>query len=176
MLGRDPRSTLNAEQCRGCQEAFQERSMQAIGNGTVYGSVADRDICYSHEGFQKHFETCERAAYTIIDADTASHGGYQGGRFIQDTPCTERKIIIPVSSDPSSNPLWPIKVNARVSPAILAWPARAFKMTNSGNSGLKTDRTRPNQRRMCPPKHREAHGQPSLQRSRATNCLCSTLT
>ncbi|SCO30402.1 uncharacterized protein FFNC_01497 [Fusarium fujikuroi] len=43
-------------------------------------------------------------------------------------------------------------------------------MTNSGSSGLETDRKRPNQRRLCPPRHREA-GQPSLQRSRATNCL-----
>lgn len=78
MLGRDPGSTPDAEQCRGCQEAFQERSMQVTGNGTVYSSVTDRDTCYLYEGFQKHFKTCERAAYTIIDADNASHGGYLG--------------------------------------------------------------------------------------------------
>ncbi|KAF4498578.1 hypothetical protein FAGAP_5255 [Fusarium agapanthi] len=44
-------------------------------------------------------------------------------------------------------------------------------MTNSGRSGLETDRTRPNQRRPCPPKRREAHGRPCLQRSHATDCL-----
>ncbi|CCT61719.1 uncharacterized protein FFB20_13043 [Fusarium fujikuroi] len=61
MLGRQPGPTPNAEQCRGYQEAFQERRMQAIGNGTFCKGVADRDTCYSYEGFQKHFETCERA-------------------------------------------------------------------------------------------------------------------
>ncbi|KAI7767701.1 hypothetical protein LZL87_001575 [Fusarium oxysporum] len=40
-----------------------------------------------------------------------------------------------------------------------------------GNSGLETDRTRPNQRRLYPPKHCKSHGRPNLQRSRATDCL-----
>ncbi|EWG37958.1 hypothetical protein FVEG_14815 [Fusarium verticillioides 7600] len=44
-------------------------------------------------------------------------------------------------------------------------------MDHSGNSRLETDRARPNQRRPCPQKHREAHGGPTLQHSRATNCL-----
>ncbi|CVK98668.1 uncharacterized protein FMAN_08512 [Fusarium mangiferae] len=47
--------------CRGCQEVFQERSLLAIAAGTTYGAVADRDTCYSHEGFQEHFETCQHA-------------------------------------------------------------------------------------------------------------------
>jgi hypothetical protein len=44
-------------------------------------------------------------------------------------------------------------------------------MDQSGNSRLETDRAGPNQRRPCPQKHREAHGGPTLQQSRATNCL-----
>ncbi|KAF5697249.1 hypothetical protein FMUND_15481 [Fusarium mundagurra] len=50
--------------CRGCQEAFEEQSMQAMvprGTGRIYAGAAARDNCYSHEGFEKHFETCEHA-------------------------------------------------------------------------------------------------------------------
>ncbi|KAF5604791.1 hypothetical protein FPCIR_643 [Fusarium pseudocircinatum] len=50
--------------CRGCQEAFEEQSMQAMvsrGAGRISAGAAARDNCYSHEGFKKHFETCEHA-------------------------------------------------------------------------------------------------------------------
>ncbi|QGI82669.1 hypothetical protein CEK25_009398 [Fusarium fujikuroi] len=47
--------------CRGCQEAFNERRLQAIATGTTYGAVANRDTCYSHESFQEHFQNCEHA-------------------------------------------------------------------------------------------------------------------
>ncbi|PNP78924.1 hypothetical protein FNYG_07789 [Fusarium nygamai] len=50
--------------CRGCQEAFEEQSMQAMvppSAGRISAGAAARDNCYSHEGFAKHFETCEHA-------------------------------------------------------------------------------------------------------------------
>ncbi|KAF5622080.1 uncharacterized protein FTJAE_11047 [Fusarium tjaetaba] len=50
--------------CRGCQEAFEERTMQGMvlpGAGRISAAAAARDNCYSHEGFAKHFKTCEHA-------------------------------------------------------------------------------------------------------------------
>jgi len=47
--------------CRGCQEYFHERSMEALAAGTTYGAVANRDTCYSHKGFEEHFQKCEHA-------------------------------------------------------------------------------------------------------------------
>ncbi|KAG5790821.1 hypothetical protein H9Q69_010116 [Fusarium xylarioides] len=54
----------NGRSCRGCQEAFEEQSMQVMvprATGRIYAGAADRDTVYSHAGFMKHFETCDHA-------------------------------------------------------------------------------------------------------------------
>ncbi|RBQ78655.1 hypothetical protein FVER14953_13191 [Fusarium verticillioides] len=50
--------------CRGCQEAFEEQTMQGMvlpGAGRISAGAAARDKCYSHEGFAEHFKTCQHA-------------------------------------------------------------------------------------------------------------------
>ncbi|KAF4951043.1 hypothetical protein FGADI_7780 [Fusarium gaditjirri] len=50
--------------CKGCHEAFENRLIQAngpLGDARINPDAEDRDRCYSHKDFEKHFEICEHA-------------------------------------------------------------------------------------------------------------------
>ncbi|KAI1009883.1 hypothetical protein LB503_011513 [Fusarium chuoi] len=88
--------------CRGCQEIFQERSLQAIAAGTTYSAVADRDACYSHEGFQNHFKTCEHAQRVWENSELpgreawfSANGGVHWGISEQTAYCQQFAAQLP---------------------------------------------------------------------------------
>ncbi|KAH7201042.1 hypothetical protein BKA60DRAFT_600907 [Fusarium oxysporum] len=50
--------------CKGCREAFEKRLIRAngpLGDVRINPDAEDRDRCYSHKDFEKHFETCAHA-------------------------------------------------------------------------------------------------------------------
>ncbi|KAI8407879.1 hypothetical protein FOFC_10807 [Fusarium oxysporum] len=50
--------------CKGCHEAFEKRLIRAngpLGDVRINPDAEDRDRCYSHKDFEKHFETCAHA-------------------------------------------------------------------------------------------------------------------
>ncbi|KAF4502566.1 hypothetical protein FAGAP_1208 [Fusarium agapanthi] len=91
--------------CRGCHEAFQTRLVLAngpLGNGRINVLSGERDRCYSHRGFQDHFETCEHAQRIWLsralpgrEAWFAANGGMYWGISERAEYCQRFTALIP---------------------------------------------------------------------------------